>query len=109
MKIIPPDHDTEISKYFPLAQLFNMSGGFRYNDTYARLHVPPVKLPLPREFTIIYIDGWGCRDPNSTTEDIEHVRSVWSRERRLITPNSLMWEYNIIYDMFVNRKISYMI
>ena len=73
---------TEISKYFPLAQLFNMSSsdGFRYNDTHARLHVPPVKLPLPREFTIIYIDGWGCRDPKSTSQDIEHVQyGPWDR------------------------------
>ena len=40
--------------------LFNMSN-FVYNDTYARNHNPPIQLPLPREFTMVYLDGWGQR------------------------------------------------
>ncbi len=34
---------------------------FVYNDTFARLHDPPIPLPVPREFTFVYVDGWGAR------------------------------------------------
>ena len=40
--------------------LFDMKS-FVYNDTFARNHVPPIALPVPREFTVVYIDGWGSR------------------------------------------------
>ncbi len=33
----------------------------RYNDTWARIHDPPVPLPLPREFTVVMIDSGTMR------------------------------------------------
>ena len=44
------------------SMLFDMSANWTYNDTYAKNHIPPVALPLPREFTFIYLDGKGNWD-----------------------------------------------
>ncbi|GAX73254.1 hypothetical protein CEUSTIGMA_g708.t1 [Chlamydomonas eustigma] len=63
----------EISKYFPLSDLYNMSM-FVYNDKYAKGHTPPVQLPLPWEFTVIYLDGWGCRITEIVEKDLKLVR-----------------------------------
>lgn len=40
------------------SMLFDMKN-WTYNDTYARSHVPSVPLPLPREFSFVYLDGKG--------------------------------------------------
>ena len=50
----------DVSQYIKKSLLFNMSN-FTYNDTYARNHTPPIALPVPREFTVVYVDGWGSR------------------------------------------------
>lgn len=64
----------QISKYQPLSMLFNMKN-YTFNDTYARNHTPPLRLPLPREFTFILVNGWGCRSmKDSVIKDLEDVR-----------------------------------
>lgn len=50
----------QVSKYFRQSMLFDMHD-FKYNDTFVRAHAPPVQPPLPREFTLVYLDGWGCQ------------------------------------------------
>ena len=52
-----------------MSMLFNLYN-FSYNDTYSRLHKPhpAVQIPVQREFTLVYLDGWGPRtSPSSTT------------------------------------------
>ncbi|GAX85418.1 hypothetical protein CEUSTIGMA_g12834.t1 [Chlamydomonas eustigma] len=51
----------DVAQYYPLSMSFNMTH-FEYNDTYARNHMPPLQLPLPREFSFVYVDGWGALD-----------------------------------------------
>ena len=49
-----------MSQYFRLDK-------FVYNDTFVRSHVPPVPLPLPHEFTVVYAEGWGEAVPKGCT------------------------------------------
>ena len=65
---------------------------FVYNDTHSRNHVPPVPLPLPRQFTVVYMDGWGCRVPTANAMDMEHVKpgdvvvmNIWAHCQRVYT------------------------
>lgn len=58
---IPIGADTkDIQQYVPSALLFNMAN-FTYNDTRARNHSPAVPLPVPHEFSLVFVDGWGGR------------------------------------------------
>ena len=54
--------------------LFDMNN-FTYNDTYARFHNPPIPLPVPREFTMVYVDGWGSREFHLIRQSLQPVRS----------------------------------
>ena len=58
-----------------MSMLFDMKD-FRYNDTFARLHKPhpAVQVPVQREFSLVYLDGWGPRDANSFVD--EHLKYV---------------------------------
>ena len=38
-----------------------LAQNYVYNDTYARTHVPPVSLPLPRNFSFIYLESGTLR------------------------------------------------
>ena len=38
------------------ALYFNMES-FTFNDTFARNHVPPVTLPLPRNFSVVFLES----------------------------------------------------
>lgn len=67
----------DVSRYHALSMLFNMDK-FSYNDTYARHHVPPVPLPVPREFTVIYMNGKGSAGHNIVQESLKVGSSILS-------------------------------
>ena len=46
----------------------------RYNDTYARIHVPPVPLPLPRNFSVVYLESGTMRSMVGVSESLSPVR-----------------------------------
>ena len=52
--------NSDVAQDHPESMFFNMSL-FAYNDTHARHHTPPIPLPVPHEFTMVYVDGWGPR------------------------------------------------
>ena len=51
-----------------------LAAPLRYNDTYARTHVPAVPLPLPRNFTVIYLESGTMRSIVGVTESISPTR-----------------------------------
>ena len=51
---------TTLRYYNGYMMLFDMRN-FTYNDTYARIHNPPIQRPVPREFTVVFMDAHGDR------------------------------------------------
>ena len=80
-KLVPSLNDVSTSLLPPSTSdqqhgvvFVNMTDRFIYNDTFARIHKPPIPLPVPREFTVVYIDGWGPRPFPYVRPSIEPVR-----------------------------------
>jgi hypothetical protein len=81
---------SDILSHFPWTHLVNLSLPFVYNLTFAQQYQQRASnsslaailstLPPPigngPEFSIVYIDGWGCRHPSSAvTKDLQDAKS----------------------------------
>lgn len=82
---------SDILSHFPWTHLVNLSLPFVYNLTFsqqyqqkassnatlaAKLSTLPPPIGKGPEFSIVYIDGWGCRHPSSVvTDDLSHAKN----------------------------------
>ncbi|GAX85313.1 hypothetical protein CEUSTIGMA_g12730.t1 [Chlamydomonas eustigma] len=62
-----------IVKTHPGSELVNMTD-FKFNDAYAKHHIPPIPLPVPREFSVVLLNGWGARPFIEIQQPLAHVR-----------------------------------
>lgn len=77
MSAVPMGTNTmDVHRYaYKDAILFNMSA-WAYNASRLAAHKPPMPRPPPeREFSLVYVDGWGSRDINTVEQSLAHLRA----------------------------------